>query len=186
MVLSVPYTSGSSVLLHFSGRLRLWVYTFQSPIHRDPRFYIQVPRRPAGARRFQSPIHRDPRFYRHTPPVRSVCYSFQSPIHRDPRFYRHNHSSLPTPFLPFSPLYIGILGSTAWLTTIPRRNLSLSVPYTSGSSVLQELAENPTLMKKIFQSPIHRDPRFYRGIGATNHAATVLSVPYTSGSSVLP
>jgi len=112
---SVPFTSGSS-------------------LQRSSRQYTVAPR--SG---FQFPLHRDPRCNQNRYSTIFMADAFQFPLHRDPRcnlVTGRNSRRLSS----FSSLYIGILAATEGGTP-GSNNCRVSVPFTSGSSLQQELKE---------------------------------------------
>ncbi len=121
----------------------------------------------AAAVLFQSPLHRDVRFNRYVTfpqsdgikisvPSSSGCTfqqtqdsapkfqetKFQSPLHRDVRFNFDCYQGRRRDFLYFSPLFIGMYVSTVIQKTQSRRNVSISVPSSSGCT-FQHLGRAP-------------------------------------------
>jgi len=82
---------------------------------------------------FQFPLHRDPRCNRYYFELLLSSAMFQFPLHRDPRCN----------------------ASTPWRI---RQRRSVSVPFTSGSSLQLKSIERSNVIY-MFQFPLHRDPR---------------------------
>ena len=121
-VVSVPFTSGSSLQpTRPIGPVRS-VNMFQFPLHRDPRCNEFTGHTTDYFIEFQFPLHRDPRcnLMRTRPLQRPIVFQF--PLHRDPR--------------------CNCCGSGASGITA-----SVSVPFTSGSSLQLTAARSFMLWK---------------------------------------
>ena len=137
-------------------------------------------------------------------------YEFQFPLHRDPRCNR-TLSDASLLKLRFSSLYIGILAATVEKTGC-FCFFHVSVPFTSGSSLQQIYSYCDTVKAieecfsslyigilaatrygrlvaapgRLFQFPLHRDPRCNGPDGRWMACNIHVSVPFTSGSSLQP
>ena len=159
---------------------------FQFPLHRDPRcnrlpsrhlpsrlwsfssLYIGILAATAPTSsvartryKFQFPLHRDPRCNNSHAPLVIMFNLFQFPLHRDPRC---NPTSLCCPY----------------------HNSTVSVPFTSGSSLQLEIPKTGFLISTVFQFPLHRDPRCNVLTLWIWSCRKRVSVPFTSGSSLQP
>ena len=178
---SVPFTSGSSLQLYsFLYFTFLYFTLFQFPLHRDPRCNRRGVAENGRRTAFQFPLHRDPRCNLETRRIHTVFVWFQFPLHRDPRcnsiqlidsamgkefqFPLHRDPRCNGVYLirtcmkpSFSSLYIGILAATFWYREASLM-YTVSVPFTSGSS-LQPKTHQQQCLQRMFQFPLHRDPR---------------------------
>jgi len=132
LIVSVPFTSGSSLQLLLSALRRLPLDSFSS-------LYIGI----LAATR---PRHRQA--FGH---IVSVPFTSGSSLQRRCRNRGREWGGS------FSSLYIGILAATLphGMGTVGRK---VSVPFTSGSSLQRESNKNNRFVLR-FQFPLHRDPR---------------------------
>ena len=134
---SVPFTSGSSLQLH-DADLVVLDDVFQFPLHRDPRCNQYQFGWWGKQLAFQFPLHRDPR-------CNVELFDRQRLTHRFSSLYigilaaTEGIRKAGRVGMGFSSLYIGILAATN-IETGEHRELIVSVPFTSGSS-LQRMTE---------------------------------------------
>jgi len=184
-MVSVPFTSGSSLQLVLSSGVGVILFQFQFPLHRDPRCNLLLPGLPAS------------------------CPGFQFPLHRDPRCNQPRSKSVEAGNLGFSSLYIGILAATRYSLPVQLRCLlKFQFPLHRDPRCNNNDSRFAIREVGMFQFPLHRDPRcngntssnrpqiksfssLYIGILAATFYVALLpvsladvSVPFTSGSSL--
>jgi len=152
---SVPFTSGSSLQL-IPLRVHILIQMFQFPLHRDPRCNLARIMSRRNSSMFQFPLHRDPRCNSFTKPCPCFLYRFSS-LYIGILAATIKVGSIHIFNASFSSLYIGILAATRLSYIVPRVYI-VSVPFTSGSS-LQQRTVTASALIRVFQFPLHRDPR---------------------------